>query len=196
MTLAFAENNHRYQDQCVIIPSVGQIMKLCGLDYTANIPPHILDPGRLVGKTVHLACQWLDQGCLDLDSLGKEIVGFVVSYQKFREYYSPEWLDIEKPMQGEYQGLGFAGTPDRIGRIQDKSAVADLKTSSKPQPAWAIQLAGYQFMSGVDLRMTVWLQKDGSFEVISYTDTGDEEAFKASVTLAHWRIAHGTKIPD
>jgi CRISPR/Cas system-associated exonuclease Cas4 (RecB family) len=91
----------------------------------------------------------------------------------------------------------FAGTLDRTGVWNGKSAILDLK-SGDPAKAAALQTAGYRIahreMTGisVDVRLAVKLTADGHYRVTVYEDhPRDERLFLAACSLWHWK--KGTK---
>jgi hypothetical protein len=107
------------------LPSVTQILDEVGLlrkdFYTIE--------GRERGRAVHLACQFYDEGDLDLESVDGEINGYLAAYIKWRKETGtkPDWIEI--PIGGHHKNFAYAGTPDRIMTTRPRSLV-DLKTGA------------------------------------------------------------------
>ena len=195
-TATFTEFGHVYQQDGVIIPSVSQCLELAGLSDVSMIPAHILERASAIGTAVHQACEFLDQDDLELDSLDPTIVGYVVGYQKFREEHEfiPEL--VEHRIIAELGGMKYGMCVDRVGRFKAaKTAILlDIKTSSKPQPHWAIQTAAYAAGLGLECeRKVVHVSKDGNYKLLDQTED-DLVVWAAVLQIAHWRLAHGTKI--
>ena len=74
---------------------------------------------------------------------------------------------IEKPFYNLEHG--FAGTIDRVGILNGRRVVADIKTG-QIQKWWPVQVAGYSILSGVDENMTVRLKDCGSYKVYHYDE--------------------------
>ena len=73
---------------------------------------------------------------------GTGIDGYLKAYADFVRDYRPKWDYIEY-MIGNAE-IGFAGTVDRIGKIDGKLVILDIKSSSKVnKTALTAQLTGY-----------------------------------------------------
>lgn len=199
MSATFTELGHSYEVDGIVIPSVTQVLTLAGISDVSGIPAHILDRASAIGTAVHQACEFLDQDDLDLESIDPTIVGYVVGYQKFREEQKFVSELIEHRIVAQRRGLSFGMCVDRVGHFEGSEApvVVDIKTSSKPQPSWALQTAAYADGLGYFhdyRRLVVHVTKDGAYKTIEHEEDGDEQAWESALTVAHWRIAHGTKI--
>src|SRR3954463_4964548 len=84
-TATFAEFDHSYEVDGIVVPSVTQVLSLTGIDDVSGIPLHYLQRAAGIGTAVHQACELLDEDDLDLDSLDPLIQGYVLGYQRFRE---------------------------------------------------------------------------------------------------------------
>jgi hypothetical protein len=168
------------------------------------IPLHHLERARNIGTAVHIACELLDQDDLDFDSIDPAILGYIVGYQQFREEYQFKPELIEHAMIGEVNELRYGMRFDRLGTVHIKGVeervLLDLKTASKPSPSWPIQTAAYLVgYSAVDegsrpRRAVVHLVKDATYRVLYHTLDSDFDIWSSALTVAHWRIANGTKI--
>jgi hypothetical protein len=191
MTLTFEATRHRYlTDEGIQIPSVSQVLTLAGISDVSMIPAHILERAAAIGSAVHDACQYLDEGELDPD-LDPLIVGYVLGYQRFKEAHEPKILEIETRV-GKDGDLPFAGRRDRVIVLGDVEYVMDIKTASKPQYSWPIQLAAYSKRD--QGRIVVHLAKDGTFNVIKYENEADYEVWQAALTVAHFKLKNGAKL--
>ena len=198
-TATFTEQGRRYEADGVIIPSVTQVLTLAGISDVSGIPAHILDRASAIGTAVHQACEFLDQNDLDLDTLDASIVGYVLGYQKFRDEHKFVSELIEHRTVAERIGLKYGMCVDRMGHFEgsDIPVVLDIKTSSRPQQSWSLQTAAYAYGLGYFpdyRRVIVHVAKDGTYKLIEHGEESDDRAWEAALIVAHWRIAHGTKI--
>ena len=193
-TATFTEQTHSYERDGVAIPSVTQVLTLSGISDVSGVPVHILQRAADIGTAVHKATELLEEGDLDLDSLDPATVGFVRAYQLFREQQQWESEYVER--RGVCDGpLPYGFCVDRIGTSKDGRFLLDIKTSSKPQPSWAIQTAAYCSGIGISLpRAVVHLSKDGTYKIISHEDDSDFGVWESALRVAYWRLQHGTKI--
>jgi len=124
------------------IPSVTQRIKRGGLLGPAAQFYSVESADR--GTAVHLACADRDQGRDVSAFLKGEFGGFLTSYIKWCEAMEPVWTSIETPSYSpRYQ---TAGTADRIGTINGKPVVVDLKTGSRNDKYHGIQVAFYDLI--------------------------------------------------
>lgn len=191
----FQAIGHIYQQDGIVIPSVTQVLTLAGIDDVSRIPLHFLERAAAVGTAVHEACEFLDQDDLDLDSLDPLIVGYVLGYQKFKQETGFVPSVIEQRGVSESQGLRYGYCVDRLGLLDGQPVLIDIKTSSKKSPAWAVQTAAYAEATNCEgLRLVVHVAKDGSYKLIRQEDVYDFHVWGAALKVAHWRLAHGSKL--
>jgi hypothetical protein len=190
---SFQELVHKYKCVGRAIPSVTQVLAASGITDVSRIPQHILDRAAAIGTAAHLACEYLDDGSLDLESVDPLITGYVLAYQKFRTEtgFSPEL--IEHRAVGEVIGLRYGFCVDRMGTVNGERILLDLKTSSKPSPSWAIQTVAYALGLGCFevRRAVVHLKKDGTYQLIEHPNRVQDAAiWEAALAITHWRLAH------
>ena len=192
--IEFNEATHTYSLDGIIVPGVSQIIEGAGLtdpNAKRNYTKYHADRGT----AVHKACELLDKGILDEDSLDPEITGYVGAYKKFIKEYKPEWEALEAMVFNEM--LFYAGRYDRFGRLNIEGpdwVILDIKTGQKAK--WhAIQLALYimalegrpQFAKLYGL----YLKKDGTFkasrDLIDYTDPEVFRVAEATVRIYQWK---------
>ncbi len=204
--LTFEEATHEYRHSGVIVPSVTQILSATGICRLPNISWVTLERARKRGRAVHLASEFLDKGILDWSSLDEEIAACTRAYEQFKKDYG------FKVQLSEFQVLivvgakKCAGRLDRVGLIQGKPYVLDLKTTAQEMASWRLQTAGYAlglppvtrkpFFYG---RASLRLLKSGKYKFTEYTDhQGDSDTFRAILlggaehpAVKAWRINQG-----
>jgi hypothetical protein len=171
------------------LPRVTEILKSAGLiDVT-----WLTDEGRERGSFVHLACQYLDEGTLDEETVDPAIRGYLEAYKAWRQQWPiPGWTWIECGHQ-DPMGL-YRGTQDRI-LAQRPRLVLDIKTGC-PVPATALQMAAYVNMLPDPYsyqRLALHLKPDGTFVVKEYPRenyAADLRVFMAAVQLYYWKGEH------
>jgi hypothetical protein len=200
MIATFQSAGHIYQIDGKAVPSVTQALTLAGLDELAHVPRRFLARAAAIGTAVHQACEFLDQDDLDLDSLDPAIVGYVLGYQRFKMEHNFSIITIERrgvatdPTPG---GLAYGFCLDRIGILDGKETLIDLKTATKKSASWAIQTAAYgEAVEFEGLRMAVHLTKQGGYKLIPHEEAGDFEQWHHALANAHWKLAHGAKLPS
>lgn len=192
----FTARGHVYQQDDIVIPSVTQVLTLAGIDDVSRVPLFYLERAAAIGTAVHEACEFMDQDDLDIDSVHPLIVGHVLAYQKFKQETGFEPLIVEQRGIGESNGLRFGFCLDRIGMLNGEKILLDIKTSSKAEHAWQIQTAGYaDAIDHTEPRLVIHTKKDGNYKVIRHDDLGDFETWLAALNVAHWKLAHGAKLP-
>ena len=120
------------------------------------------------GTYVHRATEMIDRGTLDWPALDSMLLPYCQAYQQFIEDKRPEIILSEKPMY-HAQHL-FAGTPDRVVKMDYGICLLDLK-SGAPTRATAIQLAAYRELVRINEDIVcaacfaVRLRKDGAYRL-------------------------------
>lgn len=189
---AFDVESHTYTRNGVVVPSVSEILKNCGLQDYSNVPIGILENAAARGTAVHLACQLLDENNLDTESIDESLQGYLLSYQKWREHNQPKYSMIEQWQILPCGGLHYGATIDRIGTLYggDEEWVFDIKTSAKKAPWWSIQTAAYDHLQE-KRRGVIHCFKDGkAAQLIEYTDDTDYEVWESCLRLDYWKRLH------
>ena len=170
------------------LPRVTEVLKGAGLIDTQ----WFTEEGAARGTAVHTACQYLDEGDLDLTTLDPRIEGYVRAYDAWRRdsgvIVGADW--IECPQQ-DPRGL-YRGTPDRILTTRPRKLI-DLKTGS--YQAWvALQLAAYVNMLPDPYsysRYALYLSPDGRYSVKEFPKgeySTDLSAFLSALNLYNWKM--------
>ena len=170
----FEESTHTYTLDGVVIPSVTEI---CAPITCGKYPPvGVVQQAAARGTRVHELCALYDMDALP-DEIEAELVGYVKAWAAFCRDYKPVWRHIELPLYGEIDpGHPFAGTLDRIGDIDGRTRVVDIKTAaSLDRPAKVAlceQITGYEWLADVNdidvscgAGMGVQLFADGNYRV-------------------------------
>ena len=148
----FDEATHTYTLDGVVIPSVTEI---CAPITCGKYPPvGVVQQAAARGTRVHELCALYDMDALP-DEIEAELVGYVKAWAAFCRDYKPVWRHIELPLYGEIDpGQPFAGTLDRIGEIDGRTRVVDIKTAaSLDRPAKVAlceQITGYEWLADVN----------------------------------------------
>jgi hypothetical protein len=166
--IAFDPVKHEYRIGGVIVPGVTHICRF--IRDTGNVPRWTLDAAAERGRKVHEYCELYDYGALP-DEIEYDYAPYVRAYIAFlRDYRIKEWLHSEHIM-GSW-ARRYAGTADRIGYIDGKLCIVDLKTTSALDKRCIMaQLEGYRWLfeteSGLAVKrmFPVQLKKDGTYTV-------------------------------
>lgn len=185
----FEESTHTYTLDGVVIPSVTEI---CAPITCGKYPPvGVVQQAAARGTRVHELCALYDMDALP-DEIEAELVGYVKAWAAFCRDYKPVWTHIELPLYGVLNnGLPFAGTIDRIGKIDGQTRVVDIKTAaSLDRPAKVAlceQITGYEWLADVNdidvscgAGMGVQLFADGNYRVHLTAEIARKYDFRSS----------------
>ena len=169
--LFFDEETHTYTLGDRVLPSVTEICApLTAGKYAAA--SSVVDYAAARGTRIHELCALFDMDALP-DEIEAECLPYVEAWAAFCRDWRPAWERIEWAACSTVDG--YAGTADRIGLIDGKRCVVDIKTAASldraSKVALCCQLQGYRSMAqenglkmdGEDLG--VQLKKDGSYTV-------------------------------
>lgn len=138
----FDESTHTYMLGGVELPSVTRIIRYLAVDKADNADPNMALIARERGSIVHEATVVYDYSGEIPDDFPAEYAPYLEAYVQFCRDYHPKWELIEHQMGNAT--LGFAGTLDRFGVIDDELCILDIKTSYKVDiPSLSAQLAAY-----------------------------------------------------
>ena len=177
MIYEFDPEKHRYTIDGVECPSVTDICNPITAE-KYNINPNVLQQAATRGTIIHDLCADYDQGIVP-EQLEVGTAMYLMAYIDFLNDYKPKWEYIETPFYSTKFDTEhfFAGTVDRIGYIDDRMAIVDIKTTAQMNRAskisLATQIAGYRILAnenGVpyarfDDSFGVQLCKDGTYKV-------------------------------
>lgn len=188
--LTFNEDTHEYFWDGDIVPySVTGILKAAGLIGGT----YYTEYSRTRGSYVHEATQFLDEGCLDWDSIDQAIEPYVMAYERFKteSKFVPEHIE-KRVYCPAYQ---YAGTLDRTGDLNGQDILLDIKTSEgSPKAWWGPQLSGYNLAMGLSLpRFSLQLKRDSTYKLTEFKDPNDNQIFLAANLLVRWKDSKGYK---
>lgn len=192
--LEFNPDTHVYTVDGESLPSTTQVLKAEGL---LSFPAGS-EAAMLRGSYVHLACEYLDHGTLDEETLDATLAPYVEAYRLFltesrfevdpemieRRLYHPTWR--------------YAGTVDRVGIMGKMPAVMDIKTGSQ-HPAYALQLAAYKELLAANnvtvvKGFSLYLHDTGKYTLVEVKDIRAAwQIFAAALTLYQWKQENNIK---
>lgn len=191
--LVFDEENHTYTLDGSELPSVTQICRPLTVDISENAKPWLRDAAAQRGTRVHEICAEIDLiGSAEGIEAPPDISGYIRAYLDFlRDYRIRSWDAVEMPLGSSK--LGYAGTIDRVGMIDGKRTIIDLKTGSRIDKATlTAQLNGYRYLweytqrERVDGMCGLKLGRNGNYQLIPVRDS---DIFICLMTLYHERRA-------
>jgi hypothetical protein len=198
----FDPDRHLYLVQGRLVPSVTQVLHVAGLsaDY-ATVAPEVLKRKRVIGEYVHKATQFMDEGCLDLETIDPEIQPYLAAYQRFVDESGFRPRLIEHRVVGNINGMLCGGTVDREGTMAGKLWIIDLKCIERLYPSFALQTAGYELLLPKPVvppfrytRAVLQLKFNGSYKLTTYDDPADFDVFRAALAVTVWKMNHGMNI--
>lgn len=193
-TFRFSSADHTYRLGDRVVPAISTIVRWV---HDAS-GPWLTEESRARGKAVHAATLELDLGAATADVLQARLApewrAFFYAYVQFRESCACRWQQLEQP--AVHRRLLFAGTPDRVGTVNDFPALLELKTGTPA--AWhPLQTAGQDILlgrrHGALRRFVVYLRSDGTFRLQRHEDPVDYLRFFAALQSYH--DAHGGNRP-
>lgn len=163
--LLFFDQGHTYQLDGETIPSVSELTRFLSREIYGSVTQYTLDNAADRGTRVHKCCEALDKygSC----EASEDISHYVKAYIAFTREHRPAWEKIEWAAHHP-QGL-YAGTIDRLGTVDGKRTLLDIKTSSAVQKAlYGAQLNLYRLMldSPVDELVILHLRPDASYKLV------------------------------
>lgn len=182
-TLLFFDQGHRYMLDGEELPSVSELCRFISREIYSDIQQYNMDRAAERGTAVHKATEALDKfGSVDVQD---DILPYVQAYLQFRKDHKVEWEKIE--WASHHPVDRYAGTIDRMGTVDGKKALLDIKTSyTIHTPLCAAQLNLYRRMlesNGVkvDVLYILHLKKDGTYKLKPFEF--DDKVPEAVLTL-------------
>jgi hypothetical protein len=199
--------------------SVTQALRLSKVMDTSHYPD---DPrARLLGSAVHEATAFLDSKNVlwdevrqttrgRWDSVDPEVGNYVRAWEAFKARTGFTALVLGgqpaielrlRPIIGQIQ---YGMRVDRVGLLNGKPAIPDLKCSQQDEPWWAIQLALYELgvvaeygppkvrpykYARYGVRLTPHSASE-PYRLELFDDPTDYEVAKAALVIAVWRKNH------
>lgn len=194
--LQFDAETHRYVYEGKPFPSVTRVLRM--LETFVGIPADVLDFAAQRGHAVHDACAYDDKDDLDEESVDPTIMPYLEAWRTFKSDANYQPLEIELPVvHGRYE---YAGTLDRIGMVNGKVAVIDIKSGILPViagPQLAAYLEAYKWMVGGAMvatpphlpkaRFVVQLKPTGLYSLVKYESLEDWGVFRSALEIWRWK---------
>lgn len=188
--LTFNEAEHKYFWNGVAVPGVTSL--LAPLNNFSAVPRDVLEAACFRGKAVHSCCEWHDLGELDESTVDAKWLPYLDAWRAFRAEHVTEWELIEAPVY--HKTLGYAGTLDRFGTVDEKRAFVDIKTSAVVYPSVGPQLSAYREALNTMTpslekaeRITVQLGADGKYKITKHkNDAADWSVFVSCLTIHNY----------
>ena len=190
MNLEFNAELHEYRIDGKLVPSVTQICApLTALDM-GKLNPSVIQQAASRGTIIHELTELVDYGAApeDLD-IYPDLSGYLTAYLRFLRDYTPVWNRIEYRLASETDG--FAGTLDRMGVIDGRPCIVDVKTASAPsrptKVSWVTQLSGYRRLcnNATLERYVLLLKPDGKYTLYNAADIEEKYGFFGARLFSH-----------
>jgi len=186
MEVLFNEATHTYTCGGEVIPSVTQIISSVDGNNWGDINADVMAKAQQRGTAVHSITEYHDKGVLDGETVDPALRGYYDAYLAFLSDCKPIWDLIEYRICN--LDLGYAGTLDRAGTMNNKPVILDVKTGAKSK--WTgVQLSAYQMgakLKPSTKRFGLYLAKDGKYNLVPYTNQMDWNIFLSAVNI--WKF--------
>ena len=173
----FDEETHTYTFLGRRVPSVTELCApLTAGKY--SVGAGVVEAAANRGSAVHEYTRLYDLDILPAEIEG-EVLPYLSAYAAFIRDYAPQWDYVEIPLFSS----SYAGTADRIGRIDGAPYIVDIKTTASmdraSKLALACQLYGYSLLArdiffpdtySAFRLIGVQLKKDGTYTVHEVND--------------------------
>ena len=184
--LQFDPEKHEYRHEGKRLISVTQALSLVD---SRPKDEYFLRRGQLI----HLACEYYDRDELDEASVDSEIMPYLNSYRLFltETGFTPRWIE-SRHFHPVYQ---YAGTIDRMGTLNGKTVLIDLK-SGAPADVDELQLAAYWGLVKDQITnplcFDLYLRDDGGMPKLVEVKRPRIlfETFLAVLKIQRWREEH------
>jgi hypothetical protein len=181
--LEFCSKSHKFKLDGREVPSITGCLKEAGLIDDSFFTQY----SALRGSVVHAACHYLDENDLAPDYLDGEQAGYLDAWDLFCRQHHCKWESIERPVYSIM--LQVAGIPDRIGIVDGKECVVEIKTG-QIYPVHGIQLSMQARIAAPDKimdRIAVQINNDGTYNMTTFTSRDDYKVALAAITITHWK---------
>lgn len=187
------DENHIYRVDGSIYPGVTEILEDAWLIdnrwYTEG--------GAIRGTYIHRICHYIDEGDLDESTVDEAFKPRVEAYKRFKEDTGFNVSYNEMPVF--HPLYKYCGTLDKIGELNGKKILLDIKTG--PYQKWvSLQLHAYvealKFNSAFGTWLTdhqihvytLHLKSNGKYDLKKVEiNPVEQQAFLSCVRLYHWK---------
>ena len=207
-TFTFDEASHVYRAEGAIVPGVTRILEHAGMVNLSMVCEDILERKTLVGKIVHAATHYDDEGQLDWSSLEKDALPYVLAWKEFKKDsgFTPSVCELQ--LVAELNGMPYGMQVDRCGYLGYQDVVIDMKTGPFH---WRheVQLAAY--MAGAPLNnlssplaryfsrkgYIVELRADRTYRLRGpFCSKELLMVFSSCLHVTHFKLKRGSELPE
>lgn len=185
--LSFDQEKHEYRLDGLVLPGVTTVLQSVGMVDYSCVDRDVLEYAQTRGTYVHKACELYDEGDLAEDKLSDGLKPYLEAWKRFRLESGFTPTHIEE--YSYHKSYLYAGTADRVGKVNGKSAIVDIKPPMS-KPWWQIQTAAYAmiwFPEHVPFRIAVSLHPDGTYRAHRHTDPKDKHIFLSALAVHNWK---------
>lgn len=170
-TLLFYDDSHKYTIDGEEVPSVSELTRFLTRELYNDAPQYFMDQAAKRGTSVHKATEAIDKfGTVEIED---EYAGFVKAYVSFLKEHEVSWGNIEWPVCNKENEMPYAGTIDRVGALDGKTVILDIKTTANisglHKLCYTAQLNLYRLAvkeKPVEELWVLQLKKDGTYKLI------------------------------
>lgn len=184
MNFHFDEEKHLYYSGGKVVPSVTNILLSEGFIDSS----WFTEWAREKGTFVHLMCHLDDINDLDESTVDLVLIPYLFAYRQFKIDSGFVVEASEVPLYCEaYQ---FAGTPDKVGKLNGSPAIIDLK-SGVVDPVVGLQLSFYEILTNhPHKRFALQLTAEGKYKLIPFIGRQDRNLCLSILAIHQWKINH------
>lgn len=181
------DEKHYYDEEGTRYDRVSTILKGTGVsgDFR-NAKPYHMD----LGRAVHKATELLDLGTLDEETVADAVLPPLTAYKAFLSDTGYHALGTEITVRS--RSLRVAGTIDKVGILNGRLGIIDIKVTESVHPSADLQLCAYEVLWMEDypdwpleFRYPLQLTPRGEKELV--TKWADTEAAQWIATVKHYR---------
>lgn len=187
--LTFDERTHTYRAGTDLVPGVTSILRPL-VDF-GQISPVVLAAKADLGRRVHTACEFDDDGDLDEVSVEEDVAPYLAGWRAFRRHTGATVVLNE--VRVFHPALMYAGTLDRVMQLNGAKWLIDLKTCIATPLAVGPQTAAYLRALNdptVTHRAALRLRPDGTYRLDPLTGPDDWSCFMACLALHRFKENH------
>lgn len=200
--LDFDPATHSFTLDGLPVPSVTRV--LAPLSETINPGYAFLEAARRRGAAVHTATEQYDEARRRLetwrpddDLVADAVAPYLDAWAKFIDDTGFEVHAIEEQVVSRRHR--YAGILDRLGVLNGRRVVIDIKATAAISPVMGIQLAAYQAAANEGRpaaekyrhRFVCQLEKSGTYRLQEFRDRADMTVFLALLTIHQWKERYG-----
>jgi hypothetical protein len=179
MALRFDDELHEYFDGAVQLSGVTTVIRYISREKGDKAPEQAREVARDRGQRVHEYCLFHDYGIMP-DWVDGDCAPYVEAYKAFMRDYGITAWKFSEMLLGSAE-MGYAGTIDRMGVIDGKKVIVDLKcVSVVDKQAVSAQLYGYKRLfehrldTQIDELWALQLLKNGKYRIYKALPSGQE----------------------